>query len=163
MTKPAHSGTAAKRKPNLGWLMVVLIIVAAAVSAWSFISQRDKSRADPGDRGLVARGQIVYERQCATCHGLRLEGQPGWQTRLPNERMPAPPHDASGHSWHHPDEYLFGVTKEGLVPGKYAPPGYQSDMPAFGDKLSDDDIWAVLAYIKSYWPGEIRRAQSARR
>jgi mono/diheme cytochrome c family protein len=163
MTKPAHSGHAAKRKPNLGWVMVLLIIVAGGVAAWSFVSQRDKGRADPNDRERVSRGQIAYEKHCATCHGLRLEGQPGWQTRLTNGRMPAPPHNAAGHTWHHSDEYLFGVTKEGLVPGKYAPPGYQSDMPGFGDKLSDDDIWAVLAYIKSYWPEEIRRAQNARR
>jgi mono/diheme cytochrome c family protein len=163
MNKPQHSHGAAKRKPDLGWLIVVLIMVAAGVAAWTFLSKGDKGRADPNDRERVARGQTLYEKHCATCHGLRLEGQPGWQTRLPNGRMPAPPHDASGHTWHHPDEYLIGVTKEGLVPGKYAPPRYQSDMPGFGDKLSDDDVWAVLAYIKSYWPQEIRQAQSARR
>jgi mono/diheme cytochrome c family protein len=163
MNKPIHSHRAAKRKPDLGWLLVVLIIGAAAVAAWSFLSKSDKGRADPNDRARVARGQTLYEKHCATCHGLRLEGQPGWRTRLTNGRMPAPPHDASGHTWHHSDEYLFGVTKEGLVPGKYAPPGYQSDMPAFGGKLSDDEIWAVLAYIKSYWPAETRQAQSAPR
>jgi mono/diheme cytochrome c family protein len=73
--------------------------------------------------------------------------------------MPAPPHDASGHTWHHPDSVLFGMTKHGLVPGKHAPPGYQSDMPGFGGVLTDEGIWAVLAYIKSSWPSEIRRAQ----
>lgn len=160
MSKTPHT---AKRKPDLGWLVVVLILVAAAAAAWSFLSQRDKSRTDPNDRALVARGQTVYDKECASCHGLNLQGQPNWQTRLPSGRMPAPPHDASGHTWHHPDDYLFGVTKDGLVPGKYAPPGYQSDMPAFGGKLSDDDIWAVLAYIKSRWPTEIRRAQEERR
>jgi len=73
--------------------------------------------------------------------------------------MPAPPHDESGHTWHHPDAVLFGITKHGLIPGKYAPPSYRSDMPAFGGTLSDEDIWAVLAYIKSSWPQEIRKAQ----
>ena len=53
---------------------------------------------------------------------------------------------------------LFGMTKYGLVPGKTAPPGYQSDMPAFG-VLPDEDLWAVLAYIKSSWPPDIREAQ----
>jgi len=163
MSKHARSDAKAKRKPDLGWLIVVLILVAVGAAAWSFLSQRDKSRSDPDDRELVAHGQTVYEKHCAACHGLRLEGQPNWQTRLPSGRMPAPPHDASGHTWHHPDELLFGMTKEGIVPGKYAPPGYQSDMPAFGGTLSDDDIWAVLAYIKSRWPTEIRRAQQERR
>jgi mono/diheme cytochrome c family protein len=49
---------------------------------------------------------------------------------------------------------LFGITKRGLVP-PYAPSDYQSDMPAFGGKLADDEIWAVLAFIKSRWPSEI--------
>jgi mono/diheme cytochrome c family protein len=101
----------------------------------------------------------VYERYCAACHGIKLEGQPNWRERLPSGRMPAPPHDASGHTWHHPDSVLFGITKYGLVPGKYAPPGYESDMPGFGAVLSDREIHAVLAYIKLSWPPEIRRAQ----
>lgn len=33
----------------------------------------------------------------------------------------------------------------------YAPADYASDMPAFGGRLSDEEIWAVLAYIKSHW------------
>jgi hypothetical protein len=68
--------------------------------------------------------------------------------------MPAPPHDDSGHTWHHPDEVLFGITKNGLVL-PYAPPGYQSDMPAFAGTLSDEEIRAVLAYIASRWSGEV--------
>jgi mono/diheme cytochrome c family protein len=92
----------------------------------------------------------VYAQHCAACHGAKLEGQPDWRKPLPNGRMPAPPHDESGHTWHHPDHVLFGITRIGLV-APYAPARYQSDMPAFADKLSDDEIWAVLAYIKSHW------------
>jgi mono/diheme cytochrome c family protein len=65
---------------------------------------------------------------------------------LPNGRLPAPPHDATGHTWHHPDRELFEITKNG--PAGIAP-GYESDMPAFKDVLNDREIWAVLAYIKS--------------
>jgi len=117
------------------------------------------SPANPDDASQVARGMAVYDLHCASCHGARLEGQANWKERLPNGRMPAPPHDASGHTWHHPDAILFGITKHGLVPGKYAPPNYQSDMPGYEKTLSDDDIWAVLAYIKSSWPPEIRKTQ----
>lgn len=119
-----------------------------------------KTAADPENPQQVARGKIVYDQNCAACHGARLEGQPKWQEKLPTGRMPAPPHDATGHTWHHPDNILFGITKHGLVPGKYAPPSYVSDMPTFGSQLSDEDIWAVLAYIKSAWPQEIRDAQA---
>jgi mono/diheme cytochrome c family protein len=107
----------------------------------------------------LALGRRVYEQHCAACHGAKLEGQPDWRTRLPNGRMPAPPHDDSGHTWHHPDHVLFGITKHGLVP-PYAPAGYASDMPAFAGKLSDEEIRAVLAYIASSWSGEIRKLRA---
>lgn len=106
-------------------------------------------RADPRDAAKVALGAKVYQAHCASCHGARLEGQADWRRRLPNGRMPAPPHDERGHTWHHPDEVLFGITKHGVA--RYAPPGYPSDMPAFAGQLSDEEIWAVLAYLKSHW------------
>jgi mono/diheme cytochrome c family protein len=111
----------------------------------------------------LSLGKVVYEQHCAVCHGAKLEGQPNWQRRLPNGRMPAPPHDDSGHTWHHPDEVLFGITKHGLVP-PYAPKGYESDMPAFTGKLSDEEIRAALAYIESRWSPEVLklRAEMAR-
>ena len=131
------------------------LVGAITVALWN----EGKTLADPDDSRQVAKGKLVYDRLCASCHGVRLEGQPNWQEKLPSGRMPAPPHDASGHTWHHPDSVLFGIIKEGLVPGKYAPPKYESDMPVFGRMLTDDGIWAVLAYIKSSWPSGIRKAQ----
>ena len=115
--------------------------------------------AQTSDPAMLAEGQKIYAQHCASCHGANLEGQPRWQKPLPNGRMPAPPHDDSGHTWHHPDEVLFGITKHGLVP-PYAPPGYQSDMPAFGDKLSDAQIRAVLAYIGSRWSRPVLEARA---
>lgn len=106
---------------------------------------------DPHDAAKVAQGERLYAKNCASCHGARLEGQPNWRQPLSNGRLPAPPHDESGHTWHHPDEVLFGITKYGLVPGTYAPPGYQSDMPAFRGTLSDAEINAVLSFIESRW------------
>ncbi|HSC94436.1 MAG TPA: cytochrome c [Burkholderiales bacterium] len=146
-----------RNRIGVGLFIATLAFLAGTiiVALWS----GTKSRADPDDPAQVARGKPAYDRHCASCHGARLEGQPKWQDKLPTGRMPAPPHDASGHTWHHPDPVLFGITKDGLVPGKYAPPGYQSDMPGFGGVLSDEEIWAVLAYIKASWPPSIRNAQ----
>jgi mono/diheme cytochrome c family protein len=110
----------------------------------------DDPRADPRNAELVSRGEKVYAAQCASCHGVKLEGQPDWRQRLPNGRLPAPPHDESGHTWHHRDSVLFAITKNGMVPPS-APAGYESDMPGFGGRLSDDEIWASLAYVKSHW------------
>jgi len=104
-------------------------------------------------------GQKTYAQHCASCHGTKLEGQADWRKPLSNGRMPAPPHDDSGHTWHHPEEVLFGITKHGLVP-PYAPRGYQSDMPAFAGTLTDDEIHAVLAYISSHWSSEVLKARA---
>jgi mono/diheme cytochrome c family protein len=120
-----------------------------------------RPQADPANAVQVDAGRTVYTKHCANCHGARLEGQPDWRQRMPNGRLPAPPHDDSGHTWHHSDEMLFGITKNGLVPD-YAPPDYQSDMPAFGGRLSDNDIWAVLAFIKSRWSPEVVKMRAER-
>ena len=101
----------------------------------------------------------MYAQHCAACHGARLEGQPDWQKKLPNKRFPAPPHDDNGHTWHHSDEVLFGITKHGLVP-PYAPAGYESDMPAFGATLSDEEIRAVLAFIETRWSREVLKLRA---
>jgi len=114
---------------------------------------------DPNNPAQVALGRMVYGEHCARCHGTNLEGEPNWMQRKPSGRLPAPPHDASGHTWHHPDEQLIGMVQNGLAP--YAPPGYQSDMPAFKSMLSDDEIRAVLAFIKSSWPNDVRERQQA--
>lgn len=116
--------------------------------------------ADPDNPRQVAQGEQIYARHCLGCHGANLEGQPNWRRRGENGRLPAPPHDASGHTWHHPDQMLFEITRNGLVP-PHAPEGYQSDMPAFNGTLSDEEIWAVLAYIKSRWPPEQRQHQQS--
>ncbi len=104
----------------------------------------------PADPAQIAQGAQLYAQHCASCHGAKLEGQPNWRQRLSNGRMPAPPHDESGHTWHHPDRVLFGITKNGLVP-PYALQAYQSDMPAFDGKPSDAEIRGALAYIESHW------------
>jgi mono/diheme cytochrome c family protein len=138
-------------------LGAAVLVVAGGALAWFWLRPATP-RIDSDDKAQVAQGQTVYAAQCARCHGANLEGQPNWRERMANGRLPAPPHDASGHTWHHPDAVLFGITKHGL--GPYAPAGYESDMPAFGSVLSDEQIAAVLAYIKSRWPAEIRARQA---
>ena len=115
--------------------------------------------ADDTSLGKIQLGQQLYAANCAACHGANLEGQPDWKHRLANGRMPAPPHDVTGHTWHHSDSDLFNLTKLGVA--AVMGDGYQSDMPAFGEKLSDDDITEVLDYIKSTWPQRAQDSQAA--
>jgi mono/diheme cytochrome c family protein len=130
---------------------------ALALAAAAGAAAADRPAADPGDAAQVALGAEVYAGHCAVCHGAELEGQPDWRERLPSGRLPAPPHDASGHTWHHPDAMLFTITRDGI---EAIVPGYASDMPAFGDVLDDAEIWAVLAFIKSRWPDRERAFQA---
>ena len=104
----------------------------------------------------IALGNDVYAEFCASCHGISLEGQKNWKRRLDTGRMPAPPHDASGHTWRHSDRELFAMTKFGIGA---AVPGYESDMPAFEDVLSDEEIVAAIGFIKSVWTDKERAFQ----
>ena len=145
--------------------MVVVLAAAALIAACSVFGGGVEELPDPGgadasDPELVARGSVVYSESCASCHGSNLEGQPNWQERKADGMLPAPPHDVTGHTWHHGDAQLFEITKRGteaVVGGNY-----KSDMRGFADELDDADIWAVLAYIKSQWPADIQAAQARR-
>ena len=139
---------------------VGLVAVALTLAGlWVFVWGADETnRADASDRQLVRRGEVQYQLHCASCHGADLEGQPNWRERDESGLLPAPPHDVTGHTWHHSDALLFDVTKYGstAVVGS----DYKSNMPGFEDKMSDGEIWAVIAYIKSTWPPDIQEIQS---
>ena len=113
-------------------------------------------RLVPDDAALVAQGAEVYAAECAACHGAALEGQPDWREPGADGLLPAPPHDSSGHTWHHDDATLFTLTKHGL--GGLMDDAPPSGMPAFGGVLTDEEIVAILSYIKSTWPAEVRAA-----
>lgn len=143
-----------------GKSQTVTLLAVAILAAAMLITLTANSRSDAtgADAGTIALGQRLYDAQCASCHGADLQGQPDWKTPLANGRFPAPPHDETGHTWHHPDALLERIVREGsaAVVGN----GYESDMPGFGDLLTDDEIRAVLAYIKSTWPAQQRAVQA---
>ena len=138
--------------------LAIILAVIGAVGLALVLRPRDLERI-PTDPAAIALGEGLYAEHCASCHGRELEGQPNWRVRLPDGRLPAPPHDGSGHTWHHPNRQLFDITKHGTA--KFAPPGYAADMLGFGETLSDDEIWAVLAFIKSRWPKQVRDRHTA--
>lgn len=110
---------------------------------------------EPDNGEVVARGEAIYSTHCAACHGADLRGQPDWRSPNQDGRLPAPPHDETGHTWHHPDKILFDITKLGIAKAAGLK-DYTSDMPIYGDILSDAEIIAVLSWIKAQWPAEIR-------
>ena len=135
------------------WIILILLCSTSIASA----------NHELEDRNLSA-GQILYTNNCASCHGAKLEGQPNWQSPNSDGILPAPPHDATGHTWHHDNELLFEYTKLGGK-GPLAGRGitdFNSGMPAFDGVISDEDIWDILAFIKSTWPEREQDAQASR-
>jgi len=120
----------------------------------------DERGEGPVDQATIMLGERVYQANCATCHGPEGEGEPNWQSPREDGSYPAPPHDSSGHTWHHPDDVLLDIIRRGGQ-AAYGREGFRSGMLAWGDRLSDDEIRAVLAYIKTFWGAEERQFQSA--
>ena len=139
---------------NIIWGGAAIGAVAAAVLVWSQSGGVQAAGVLPyQDDVAVTRGAEVYQDYCASCHGDKLQGEANWRERDAEGYLPAPPHDATGHTWHHGDAQLLATTRKGteaLVGG-----GYHSRMQGYEDVLSKQDILAVLAFIKSTWPPEV--------
>ncbi|MEK9621759.1 MAG: cytochrome c [Alphaproteobacteria bacterium] len=146
-------------------LLTIAILGAAAIIGFvvyvaSPVEQAGANIAlTPNDPSVVALGKQVYTQNCASCHGANLEGQANWRQRDPNGYLPAPPHDETGHTWHHPDAYLFVMTKYGIE--KMIGKAYPNNMPAYEGKLTDEEIIAALSFIKSTWPKHIQQKHDA--
>ncbi len=148
-------------------VLVFVATLAVALGGWVLIAPHwapalaGTDNADPVADPAVGAG--LYQENCASCHGDTLQGQANWQSQGEDGQLPAPPHDETGHTWHHGDGLLFSYTKLG---GKaaLAQQGvvFNSGMPGFADRLSDQQIWDILAYIKSTWPARQQELQATR-
>ena len=136
---------------KLSVVALVLAVASIALAASFFLRTKTTPEGTLGSK--------LYSSHCASCHGAHLEGQPNWQVPNANGRLPAPPHDSSGHTWHHSDWELFVITKYGM---SALVPQHVSDMPAFENILTDAEIRAILAFIKSQWPNRERKYQELR-
>ena len=140
-------------KRGMKWLVGFLAMSASAAWADHELEARD-----------IGLGQQLYVENCASCHGANLEGQPNWRRAGADGVLPAPPHDETGHTWHHDNALLFNYTKLGgraaLV--QMGVDDFNSGMPGFEGVASDDEIWDILAYIRSTWPDRAQKAQAMR-
>ncbi len=126
-------------------LVLLLIVLVSACGVGS-------DSSEPIDQQRVAQGEDLYQENCASCHRADRSGDPDWKTPNADGSYPPPPHDSSGHTWHHSDQVLLEIIQDGSdFP--------QSRMPSFGDKLTDDEIGAILAYFKANWGPEEREWQ----
>lgn len=140
--------------------VLLAIIIGVFVGAIVVIDQINRQQIPVPATSVTreARGKVLYDARCAICHGINLEGQPNWQRARSDGSYPAPPHDATGHTWHHSDQYFIDVT----LYGGAAVTGVPSNaMPGFAGSLSEDDVRAILAYIKTSWPDDVRAKQAS--
>lgn len=139
-----------------GTLLLVVAVLGGAAWWWSGGNTRPGGLAlRPDDPKVTAQGAVIYRQQCAACHGASLQGQANWRERGPDGLLPAPPHDASGHTWHHSDELLVRITRDGVA-AVAGDPGYRTAMPIYRGILTDQEIVAVLSWIKSQWSPQVR-------
>ena len=131
----------------------------AASATGGIVNADSKHLADPSDRGKVWAGFTLYKTNCAQCHGRNLQGQPLWHLQDGFEHQRAPAHDDTGHTWQHPDEDLFQMIRTGRFLndlGKGA-----SYMPAFGERLHDEEILEIISFIKSRWSLAMKVSQAS--
>jgi len=103
---------------------------------------------DGGSDEALSRGETLYEENCLSCHG----GESG------GEISDSPPrHNQNGHTWHHPDCQLTEITLRG--PAAWGGTPEPGSMPAFEGQLTEDDVAAILTYIKTWWTDEQRAYQ----
>ena len=152
----AHQASGMKNMGG-GRMKRVQLVLALLWSAAAFAGHELDGRD-------IGNGQALYKEHCASCHGAKLEGQPNWRRIGKDGILPAPPHDETGHTWHHDNRLLFDYTKLGgqALMETRGSTGFKSGMPGLGDTMSDDEIRDVLAYIRSTWPDRIRKIQADR-
>ncbi len=95
-----------------------------------------------------SRGQKLYQKNCAVCHGKNGEGNPDWRKVDEDGKFPAPPLNGTGHTWHHSTKVLVDTIKNGTAK-------IGGNMPAWKDKLSNQEINDILTWVKALWPDEI--------
>lgn len=106
------------------------------------------------DFARVRQGAALYAESCSECHQSDLSGDPNWKIRADDGGFRPPPQDASGHTWHHSDNELVGIVMRG-----YDFPVPESRMPSFGDTFTEDEVLAILDFIKASWGEEERLYQ----
>ncbi len=124
------------------WATILGLLFLSACSNSGQVSSED-----------LALGRTIYNANCAACHGVEGEGQPNWKVPDENGQLPAPPHDETGHTWHHPDALLLQI----IAQGSGAP---NSTMPLYEGKLTQEEMAATLAYIKTFWGKQERDFQT---
>lgn len=127
----------------------IMLVVAALLLAACGDSNSSASRQM--DFTQVSEGARLYQKNCAECHGTSGQGDPNWRERDADGMFPPPPLNGTGHTWHHPKAVLLDVINNGSPKG-------MGKMPAWREKLSAEEIEAIIAWFQSRWPEQVYSA-----
>jgi len=143
--------------------LLIILLLSLSVISCSDTEQKEKAGEDSVsqskiltvpqsqsdfDAAKVTRGGKLYQQNCASCHGENGEGDPNWRKRKVNGKLPPPPLNGTGHTWHHSKALLMTIITNGTI-------DQGGEMPAWGGKLSQKDIDAILTWVQSTWTVEI--------
>ncbi|MEM7127190.1 MAG: cytochrome c [Chloroflexota bacterium] len=131
------------------WAYIALLIGYLLIAGCATINAPLQQSGNV-DSSILVLGKEVYDANCASCHGLQGEGQPNWKEADENGVRPAPPHDSTGHTWHHRDSLLMEIIAHGV-------PVEGSTMKGYQEILSQEEMEASLEYIKTFWGEEERK------
>jgi mono/diheme cytochrome c family protein len=92
-------------------------------------------------KGDIKKGRELYMEKCVLCHGSKGEGW-DWAKKVAKPPVPVP--DLAQAAPQRSDEFLFDIVKGG---GEAV--GNTRFMPPFGFQLSDQEIWDLVAYVRS--------------
>ncbi len=133
---------------RLSFVLLVASVVACSEQGPSSSEAKGEtlSRAE-----RIALGARLYQKNCAICHGAQAEGAPNWRQRDIQGHFPPPPLNGTGHAWHHPRVMLQQVIRNGSMDGS-------GRMPAWRNRLDEDEIAAIIDWFQSRWPDEVYAA-----
>ncbi len=133
-------------------LLVILLAIGSIGCSSNFTDSSPEENPGSSSVALVEAGMKTFVANCAECHGAAGQGHPDWQIQNADGTLNPPPLNGDGHTWHHADGLLYRIVRDGgAIPSQ---PDFKSGMPAFGDKLTRQEIIDVLLYIKTLWDGK---------
>jgi copper transport protein len=108
-------------------------VIGAGLIAISFLPDSGDNRPDATPES-IALGGLLYQANCQQCHGPDGRGDGPVAATLE-----VPPADFRIHIPFHSDTFFFNVIKNGLG----------SIMPAWGDQLTEDEIWHLINFLQA--------------
>jgi mono/diheme cytochrome c family protein len=97
-----------------------------------------KTNPFAGDASAISEGKIIYQSNCASCHGESAQGDGPAASSLdpkPQDLAELVPSLSDGY-------ILWRISDGGMLPP------FHSAMPAWKTILSEDQIWQLVAYLR---------------